>query len=94
MLRPLNFAATAVIALVAAGDPLAAQENAACEAAYNLMLNKIEREQSARSAESQFARHKLALRIYHACQTGHLADPNALFERLDKNKILAESAQG
>ncbi len=87
MVRPLYLAAIVMIALIPTGDPLAAQESAACEAAYNGMLNKIERQKPARSAESQFARHKMALRIYHACQTGHLADPNALFERLDKVKF-------
>lgn len=87
MLRSLDCVAIAMIALLSVGDSHAAEEDTDCAAAYDGMLKKIEREKSALSEERQLARQMLALRIYRACQTGHLAEPSALFERLDRTRF-------
>jgi hypothetical protein len=57
-----------------------------CGEAYNAMLSTIERKKPTLSAEVQFARQRMALRLYDACQTGHLEHPGELFDKLDRNR--------
>ena len=64
-----------------------AQNNVDCAARYKRHLETLAREeQSKMSGEQLAARNRKAQRIYDACQTGHLADPKALFDRLDRSK--------
>jgi hypothetical protein len=58
-----------------------------CAAAYKAMLSAIERRTPSLSAEAQLARQRLALRLYDACQTGHLEHPGELFEKLDRSRF-------
>jgi hypothetical protein len=57
-----------------------------CRAAYKAMLSAIEQRTPSLSAEAQLARQRLALRLYDACQTGHLEHPGELFEKLDRSR--------
>ena len=56
-----------------------------CDKAYKSALDKIKRERGV-STEQAAVMRRAALRIYHACETGHLQDPKALFEKLDRAK--------
>jgi hypothetical protein len=50
-------------------------------------MEKLTREQQRKmSGEQPGALNRRAQRIYDACQTGHLADPRALFDGLDRWK--------
>jgi hypothetical protein len=57
-----------------------------CGEAYKAMLSTIERKKPTLSAEAQLARQRMALRLYDACQTGHLEHPGELFDKLDRNR--------
>jgi len=57
-----------------------------CAAAYKAMLSAIERRTPSLAAEAHLARQRLALRLYDACQTGHLEHPGELFEKLDRSR--------
>jgi hypothetical protein len=50
------------------------------------MLSALERRTPRLSADAQLARQRPALRLYDACQTGHLAHPGELLEKLDRNR--------
>jgi hypothetical protein len=64
-----------------------AQSNDDCAARYKGYLEKLTREQQSKmSGEQLAALNRRAQRIYDACQTGHFADPKALFDRLDRSK--------
>lgn len=57
-----------------------------CAAALTAMLSALERRTPRLSADAQLARQRPALRLYDACQTGHLAHPGELLEKLDRNR--------
>ncbi len=57
-----------------------------CGEAYKAMLSTIERKKPTLSSEAQLARQRMALRLYDACQTGHLEHPGELFDKLDRNR--------
>jgi hypothetical protein len=57
-----------------------------CREAYTAMLSTIERKKPTLSSEAQLARQRMALRLYDACQTGHLEHPGELFDKLDRNR--------
>jgi hypothetical protein len=63
-----------------------AQPGANCDQAYQAMLSTIERKKPTLSAEAQLARQRIALRLYDACQTGHLEHPGELFDKLDRDR--------
>ena len=76
------FAATLLIASgLSAGA--AGQEGADCDQAYKSMQSTIERKKPRLSAQAQLALERIALRLYHACGTGHLEQPGELFKKLD-----------
>jgi hypothetical protein len=62
----------------------AGQEAADCGQAYKSMLSTIERKKPRLSAEAQVALERMALRLYHACETGHLEQPGELFKKLER----------
>jgi len=65
----------------------ASAQDVDCGKAYTSALEKIERETEGRlSPERRAALRRQALRVYNACGTGHLRDPKALFEQLDRAK--------
>jgi hypothetical protein len=79
------FAATLlVVSALSAGA--AGQDGANCNQAYKTMLSTIERKKPRLSAEAQLALERTALRLYDACQTGHLDDPGGLFQKLDRTR--------
>jgi hypothetical protein len=57
-----------------------------CGRAYQGMLGTIERKNPTLSAEAQVTLQRMALRLYDACLTGHLEQPGALFDKLDRTK--------
>jgi hypothetical protein len=64
-----------------------AQSTVDCAASYKSHLEKLRREEQSRMMGEQLAAwNRRAQRIYDACQTGHFADPKALFDRLDRSK--------
>jgi hypothetical protein len=64
-----------------------AQSNVDCATRYKTFLEKLTREKQGKmSGEQLAALNRRAHRIYDACQTGHLADPKALFDALDRSK--------
>jgi hypothetical protein len=79
------FAATLCLAFgLSAGA--AGQEAADCGQAYKGMLSAIERKKPRLSAEAQLVLERTALRLYHACETGHLEQPGELFKKLDRTR--------
>ena len=50
------------------------------------MLGTIERKNPTLSAEAQVTLQRMALRLYDTCLTGHLEQPGALFDKLDRAK--------
>jgi hypothetical protein len=79
------FAATLLIASHLSAGAIA-QEGADCGFAYKSMLSTIERKKPKLSAEAQLALERTALRLYHACETGHLEHPGELFKKLDRTR--------
>ena len=76
-----------VVAVLASMTLVAlAQSNGDCAARYKSYLEKLTREEQRKmSGEQLAALNRRARRIYDACQTGHLEDPKALFDRLDRS---------
>jgi hypothetical protein len=61
-----------------------AQGSDDCAARYKNYLEKFTPDvQRKMSGEQLAALNRRAQRIYDACETGHLADPKALFDRLE-----------
>jgi hypothetical protein len=69
-----------------AASSTTAQGPADCNKAYDSMLQRIERQVSQLPAERLTALRRRAQRILDACRTGHIEDPRALFDRLDRAK--------
>ena len=81
MLR-LGLSGTLALALMAV---VASAQDVDCATKYKNFMEKMTREQQRKmSGEQLAALNRRAQRIYDACQTGHLADPRALFEGLDR----------
>lgn len=57
-----------------------------CNKAYDSMLERIERQAPQLAGERVLALRRRAQRILEACRTGHIEDPRALFDRLDRAK--------
>jgi hypothetical protein len=76
---------TAVLLLLASCLSAGA-EAADCGQAYQSMLSSIERKKPRLSAAAQLALERTALRLYHACETGHLEQPGELFQKLDRTR--------
>ncbi len=56
-----------------------------CGEAYRSAMDKLRRDELAQaSSERLAAMRRTAMRVYNACETGHLRDPKALFEKLDR----------
>jgi hypothetical protein len=72
--------------LIVSGAGAVAQEGADCGQAYKSMLSVIERKKPRLSPEAQVALERTALRLYNACQTGHLDQPGELFNKLDRTR--------
>ena len=68
------------------GAGAVAQEGGDCGQAYKSMLSVIERKKPRLSSEAQAALERTALRLYNACQTGHLDHPGELFNKLDRTR--------
>ena len=64
----------------------AAQDLPDCGKAYESMLQKIERQAQQLAPERLSALRRRAQRILEACRSGHIEDPRALFDRLDRSK--------
>ena len=64
----------------------AAQDLPDCSKAYESMLQKIERQAQQLAPERLSALRRRAQRILEACRSGHIEDPRALFDRLDRSK--------
>jgi hypothetical protein len=83
----LRLSVSSAFALFSMAMPTSAQSNFDCGKAYKNVLDKIKREQDAKmSGERLAALNRKVQRIYDACQTGHLQDPQALFQDLDKGR--------
>jgi hypothetical protein len=81
MLR-LGLAVALALALMPA---MVSAQDADCAAKYRNFLEKVSPERQKRMSGDQLAAlNRRAQRIYDACQTGHLSDPKALFESLDR----------
>ena len=66
---------------------VAAAHDVDCGKAYTSAMDKLRRDEQAKaSPERLAAMRRTAMRIQHACQTGHMHDPKALFEKLDRIK--------
>lgn len=77
-------AALCVVALGLLSVAVSAQD-IDCGKAYRSAMDKLKRETGASMAPERLAAmRREALRIYNACETGHLRNPKALFERLDR----------
>jgi hypothetical protein len=63
-----------------------AQDAADCNKAYDSMLQRIERQAAQLPAERLLVLRRRAQRILDACRSGHVEDPRALFDRLDRAK--------
>jgi len=86
-LRMVGRALSAAIALTSMTVAVSAQSNVDCAARYKSFLEKLTREQQGKMTGEQLAvLNRRAQRIYDACQTGHLTDPKALFEGLDRSR--------
>jgi hypothetical protein len=83
--RVCRIAASLLLGLGVSGGAFA-QPGPNCGQAYKAMLNTIERKKPTLSAEAQLARQRMALRLYDACQTGHLEHPGELFDKLDRDR--------
>jgi hypothetical protein len=60
-------------------------QDADCAARYRSFLEKVSPERQKRMSGDQLAAlNRRAQRVYDACVTGHLSDPKALFESLDR----------
>jgi hypothetical protein len=82
-----RIAASLLVALALGVSAVAFAELAQnCGEAYKAMLSTIERKKPTLSSEAQLARQRMALRLYSACQTGHLEHPGELFDKLDRNR--------
>jgi hypothetical protein len=75
-----------LVAVILASTTVAAlaQSNVDCSARYKTFTERLSQERGKMSGEQLAALNRRAQRIYDACQTGHLADPRALFEGLDR----------
>ena len=75
-----------ILLLVLAGlaSVASAQDPADCNKAYDSMLQRIERQASQLPAERLLVLRRRAQRILDACRSGHVEDPRALFDRLDR----------
>jgi len=75
-----------IVALGLTATAVAAQD-VDCGKAYKNAMEKLKRDEAARaSPERLAAMRRMAMRIYNACATGHLDDPKAMFEKLDRAK--------
>jgi hypothetical protein len=84
----MRFLATGlVLALWITGAAVSAAETPDCGKAYRGMLGTIDRKKLNLSTEAQMALQRMAVRLYNACQTGHLDDPGALFDKLDRTRF-------
>jgi hypothetical protein len=63
-----------------------AQSPTDCGKAYDSMLQNIERQEPPLAPERLLALRRRAQRLLDACRLGHVEDPKALFERLDRAK--------
>jgi hypothetical protein len=63
-----------------------AQSPTDCGKAYDGMLQKIERQEPPLAPERLLALRRRAQRLLDACRLGHVEDPRALFDRLDRAK--------
>ena len=75
------------VALILLSVDVAAQSNVDCAAKYKSFMEKQTRQEQGKLSGEQLATlNRRAQRIYDACQTGHLVDPRALFEDLDRRR--------
>jgi hypothetical protein len=77
---------SALIALVLVtlwAAPLDAAER--CNAAYRAFMHRLNERAHALPITRLVALHRQAVRIFDACETGDLPDPEALFRRLGES---------
>lgn len=61
-------------------------EDVDCSKAYKSALEKIRREAEPRLSPERLAgMRRQALRIYDACETGHVQDPKTMYEKLERS---------
>jgi hypothetical protein len=77
-----------VLALMfgSAAGSVFAQSPTDCGKAYDSMLQRIERQEPPLAPDRLAALRRRAQRIFDACRLGHVEDPRALFDRLDRAK--------
>ena len=63
--------------------PIASDTN--CGTAYIRFAERLELKQAAMEGEKLVHFHRAALRIFDACDSGHVENPNAKFDRLLAN---------
>ena len=84
MLR-LGLGGALVLALMSIG--VSAQSTMECAEKYKSFMQKMTREEQGKmSGDRLAALNRKAQRIYDACQTGHLANPRAMFDSLDRSR--------
>jgi hypothetical protein len=79
----LRSALIGLLALVLTIAEARSQANFNCSEAYKRTLDEIDLRKP--SPERLAAQRRQAMRAYHACLTGDVHDPKALFERLDRS---------
>jgi len=85
-LRAMRLLSAILLFVSGLGAGAVAQEGGDCGQAYKSMLSVIERKKPRLSSEAQVALERTALRLYNACQTGHLDHPGELFNKLDRTR--------
>jgi hypothetical protein len=66
---------------------VASAQDVDCGKAYASAMDKLRRDEQAKAPPERLAAmRRTAMRIQHACQTGHMQDPKSLFEKLDRAK--------
>ena len=74
--------AASAIVLAAVALVLPAQANFDCDKAFETLQERLNRRTMSREQLANLRRW--ALRVHHACQTGDIEVPKALFDRLDR----------
>ena len=82
----MRHVATSLFVILWLATGAVAAQGPDCGRAYQGMLGTIDRKKPTLSAEAQVALQRMALRLYDACQTGHLDQPGDLFHKLDRTK--------
>jgi hypothetical protein len=85
----LALALVATPALVTTPDSQNASTSVDCGGTYVHFLERISREADAMSGEQLAALHRGSLRIFYACDSGHLADVQTKFVELENRVVTA-----